>query len=196
MRWAATATVVAVLPGACSSAAAPRVGLPDVVLRLDQDHAPLQAPGHDGVSARADVHEPVSFGPLVLTNTTGQPITIVAVTPGRRDAALAYLGVRASDNQARRVFSLGAAAGAFPYPSAGADWRQVAGVVVRPEHGGGARGVELLVGVAAERPGRWALHDVSVTYRIGSQRYVTTYGDTYTVCAPKTVAGCDPVDPS
>ena len=196
MPWAATGAIVATLLGACSSPATPHVALPDVVLRLDQDHAPLQAPGHDGVSARADLRQPVSFGPLVLTNTTGQPITIVAVEPGRRDAGLAYLGVRASDNQARRVFSLGAAPGAFPYPSAGADWRDVAGVVVRPEHGGGGRGVEVLVGLAADRPGRWALHGVSVTYRIGSQRYVTTYGDTYTVCAPKTVPTCDPVDPS
>jgi hypothetical protein len=200
MSWRTTGAVVAVvlgvLGGACSSPTGPHVALPDVILRLDQDHAPLQAPGHDGVSARADVHQPVSFGPLVLTNTTGQPITIEAVAPGRRDAGLRYLGVRASDNQARRVFSLGAAPGAFPYASASADWRTAAGVVVRPEHGGGARGVEILVGLAADRPGRWALHDVSVTYRIGSQSYVTTYGDTYTVCAPKTVADCDPIDPS
>jgi hypothetical protein len=118
------------------------------------------------------------------------------VEPGRRDAGLRYLGVRASDNQARRVYSLGAAAGAFPYPSDGADWQGVTGVVVRPEHGGGARGVEVLVGLAANRAGRWVLHDVVVTYRIGSQRYVTTYGNTYTVCAPKSVAECDPVDPS
>jgi len=178
---------------ACSSPLPPHVSIPGVTLRLDQDHAPLQAPGHDGVAALAAVGEPVSFGPLVLTNTTGHPITIVGVRPGPRDAGLTYLGVRASASQTRRVFSLGAAQGAFPYPSGGADWRPVPGVVVLPEHGGGARGVEILVGVRAERPGRWTMRGASVTYEVGGQRYVTTYGDTYTVCAPATVESCDAV---
>jgi hypothetical protein len=196
--WAATGVIAGVVlfGAACSGAAPPRVALPGATLRLDQDDAPLQAPGHDAVSARAKVHEPVSFGPLVLTNTTGQPIVVLAVEPGPRDAGLTYLGVRASDRQDRRVFSLGAAPGAFPYPSGGADWRRVEGVVVRPEHGGGARGVEVLIGVAANRAGRWSMRGVSVTYRIGPQRYVTTYDDAYTVCAPPTVATCDPADPS
>jgi hypothetical protein len=183
----------AVAATACSSPLPPHVSIPGVTLRLDQDHAPLQAPGHDGVAALASVREPVSFGPLVLTNTTGHPITIVDVRPGRRDAGLAYLGVRASASQTRRVFSLGAAQGAFPYPSGGADWRPVSGVVVLPERAGGARGVEILVGVRADRPGRWSMRSVSVTYQIGPQRYVTTYGDTYTVCAPATTKSCDPV---
>ena len=183
----------AVAAAACSSPLPPHVSLPGVTLRLDQQHAPLQAPGHDGVAALAAVGEPVSFGPLVLTNTTGHPITIVGVQPGQRDPALTYLGVRASASQSRRVFSLGAAQGAFPYPSGGADWRPVPGTVVLPERDGGARGVEILVGVRAERPGRWTMRSVSVTYQIGAQRYVTTYGDTYTVCAPATITSCDAV---
>jgi len=199
-RAAAGLLVAALLGGACSSSS-PRPSassgptLPAVTLRLDQDHAPLQAPGHDAVSARAAVGAPVSFGALVLSNTTSQPITLVAVEPGRRDDGLAYLGVRASASQSRRVFSLGAAPGAFPYPSGGADWRRVEGLVVQPEQGGGARGVEVLVGVAARRAGRWTLHGVSVTYDVGAQRYVTTFDDTYTVCAPARVATCDPADP-
>jgi len=181
---------------ACSSPLPPHVSIPGVTLRLDQDHAPLQAPGHDGVAGLARVHEPVSFGPLVLTNTTSHPITIVKVSPGPRDAGLAYLGVRASASQTRRVFSLGVAQGAFPYPSGGADWEAVEGVVVRPEHDGGARGVEILVGLAAIRPGRLTMRSVSVTYQLGAQRYVTTYGDTYTVCAPPTIPHCDAVPAS
>jgi len=188
--------VVAITAGAaaaCSSPLPPRVSIPGVTLRLDQDHAPLEAPGHDGVAGLARVREPVSFGPLVLTNTTSRPISIVAVTPGPRDDGLTYLGVRASASQTRRVFSLGVAQGAFPYPSGGADWRTVEGVVVLPERAGGARGVEILVGLRAERPGQWTMRGVSVIYQIGAQRYVTTYGDTYTVCAPPTTAHCDAV---
>jgi hypothetical protein len=91
------------------------------------------------------------------------------------------------------VFSLGAAPGAFPYPSGGADWRDPVGAVVPPEHGG-ARGVELLIGLRATRPGHWSLRGVTVRYRIGAQQYVTTYGNTYTVCAPITEAACPTLD--
>ncbi len=201
-RVGAVGSVTALVVGpllvaaSCSSPHPPHVVLPAVTLRISPADSPLQAPGHDGVSIPADVGVPASFGTLVLTNVTSRPITIVSVEPGPHDGALAWLGARASSSQTRHVYSLGAAQGAFPYPSGGADWRVVPGVVVPPVHDGGARGVEVLVGLAARRSGRWSMHDVTVTYRSGAQTYVTTYGDTYTVCAPKTHIDCAPLPPT
>ncbi len=65
-----------------------------------------------------------------------------------------------------------------------------------PEHDGGARGVEILVGLSVRRAGRWSMRNITVTYRSGGQSYVTTYGNTYTVCAPKTHLACAPLPPT
>jgi len=49
------------------------------VTTLAPDDAPFAYPGRDSVSAPAPVGVPLSFGSLLLGNTTNEPITITAV---------------------------------------------------------------------------------------------------------------------
>jgi len=154
------------------------------VTTLAPDDAPFAYPGRDSVSAPAPVGVPLSFGSLLLGNTTNEPITITAVRVLEADDGVTVLGVKLDDGLQRKAEAIGSQAG-FPAPNPGSEY-QDAPVVVETA-GLAPRGVDVVVGVQANRPGRWRARGIEISYRRGGRDYVTTYRNTFVVCTDMTV---------
>jgi hypothetical protein len=153
------------------------------VTTLSPEDAPLAYPGQDSISAPAPVGVPLSFGSLVLANPTDQPITITSVEVLEADDGLTVLGVEVDPSQVRKAQAVGSQAG-FPAPNPGSAYQDVP--VEVPPAATAPRGVDVVVGLQAARPGRWQARDLRVSYRQGGRRYVTTYRNTWVVCTDMT----------
>ena len=154
------------------------------VTRLSPDDAPFNYPGQDSVGAPAPVGVPLTFGSLLLGNATDEPITITGARVLEADPGMTVLGVQFDAGRQRKAIAIGSQAG-FPAPNPGSEYQEapitVEPVVVLPW------GVDVVVGVQANRPGRWRARGVELTYRRGGRDYVTTYRNTFVVCTDMTV---------
>ena len=157
------------------------------VTTLSPDDAPFVYPGQDSVSAPAPVGVPLSFGSLLLGNSTNEPITITAVRVLEADDGVTVLGVKLDAGLQRKAEAIGSQAG-FPAPNPGAEYQDAPVVVETADLA--PRGVDVVVGLQANRPGRWRARGIEVSYRRGGRDYVTTYRNTFVVCTDMTVQ-CD-----
>ena len=148
--------------------------------RLAPDDAPFSYPGRDTVGAPAPVGVPLSFGSLLLTNTTDEPITITGARVLEAEIGVTVLGVQFDASPHRKASVVGALAG-FPAPNPGSAY-QDAPVTVEPVTAL-PMGVDVVVGLQANRPGRWRARGVEVSYEQGGRSHVTTYANTFVVCA-------------
>ena len=157
------------------------------VTRLAPDDAPFAYPGQDSVSAPAPVGVPLSFGSLLLGNTSDEPITITGARVLEAESGVTVLGVQFDASPQRQASAVGVLAG-FPAPNPGSQYQDapvtVEPVTVLP------MGVDVVVGVQANSPGRWWGRGIELSYRRGGRDYVTTYRNTFLVCTDMTVH-CD-----
>jgi len=154
------------------------------VTRLAPNDAPFNYPGQDSVSAPAPVGVPLSFGSLLLGNASDEPITITGARVLEAEIGVTVLGVQFDASRERKASAVGVLAG-FPAPNPGSEYQDapitVEPVTVLP------MGVDVVVGVQANRPGRWWARGIEVSYRRGGRDYVTTYRNTFVVCTDMTV---------
>jgi len=154
------------------------------VTRLSPDDAPFAYPGRDTVGAPAPVGVPLSFGSLLLGNPTNEPITITGARVLEAEIGVTVLGVQFDASRERKASAVGVLAG-FPAPNPGSQYQDapitVEPVTVLPI------GVDVVVGVQANRPGRWWARGIELSYRRGGRDYVTTYPNTFVVCTDMTV---------
>jgi len=153
---------------------------PGRATRLAPDDAPFSYPGRDTVGAPAPVGVPLSFGSLLLTNTTDEPITITGARVLEAEIGVTVLGVQFDASPRRKASVVGALAG-FPAPNSGSAY-QDAPVTVEPV-AALPMGVDVVVGLQANRPGRWRARGVEVSYDQGGRTHVTTYANTFVLCA-------------
>ena len=133
------------------------------------------------VGAPAPVGVPLSFGSLVLGNMTDRPITISSVGVAEADPGLTVVGVTVASGQERKAIAVGVLPG-YPSDNPGADYRDPP-VIIDPVGGASPRGVDIVVGLQANRPGRWRARGIEVTYEWRGRQYVTTFANTLVVCA-------------
>ena len=159
---------------------APSNSAPPGVIVLGPDDAPFAYPGQDRTGAPAPVGYPVSFGSLVLGNTTDEPITITKIEAREVDPGAAFLGVKIATGADRRDYATGSVGG-FPPDNPGANFQDPP-TVIAPSAGPHDRGVDLVVGMKATAPGNQYIKGLIVSYRRGGRDYVTTYDNTFLVC--------------
>ncbi len=153
------------------------------VTRLSPDEAPFSYPGEDRVGAPAPVGFALSFGSLVLVNTTDEPITITGARVLDVDDGAHVLGVLLDASQDRKSIAIGALP-LFPATNPGSVFQDPP-VVVEPASAA-PRGVDVVVGLTPMRPGVGHARGIEISYRRGGRNYVTTYNNSFHVCTDLT----------
>lgn len=142
------------------------------------DNGPLYSP--DGDEATLTIHPGghMTWGQPIYFNRSGSAIELVSARPASIDRGLRILGVQAASRE--RQGAVGVVAG---YPAEGITGRPVSEVRVAPESSPeGKDGVEFLVGLTADKPGRYVVRGLEVTYEQDGARFRETMPDSLSVC--------------
>lgn len=182
LRWIAAAVVVGGLAAAATTVLVLADGSGEDVIR----GGPLADPGgtmaeaalmHVGQAGTYGVETIENHGPEVAVL---DGVTFVGLTPGLRMLGPLALHVRTQPGLPALVTGL---VRRFPPPHEGATLHPVAGFRIRPWRSW-QDAVELLIGFRPLRKGVLGYRALELRYHVGDRRYVTTFPDPLTVCAP------------
>ena len=176
-RAAAVVVVIAVL----LVAAGMRHPDPTAVTRVSPDDAPFATPFAASTAAPMPSGVPFSIRAMVLVNRTRTPITITSIRVRDVDAAVTVLGVKLDPSPTRGTYPIGPQAG-FPAPNPGSAYRDPP-LEIRPTTGASDGGVDVIVGLLANRTGLWGAKNIEISYRRDGRDHVTTYPVGFLVCA-------------
>jgi hypothetical protein len=131
-----------------------------------------------------EVGEPVTVGTLVLRNRGDEPATLTKLTLVDKPGSLEVVAIKALRLRDRpEGLSLTGIGRGFPPPGTAAALRSLAGTRVDPSRSP-AGGVEVLIGLRPATRGSFAYRSLLLEYRVGLERYATSYAMPFRVCAP------------
>jgi hypothetical protein len=140
----------------------------------------------DSMSSSVRVGRPFTYGHVILFNSSDQVAVLDGVSLWRATSGLRLFALRA--DLPSRDAPGGTLARAPWYPPKGITLHPLAGFPVPArgyEHGDvrGDRGVNLVLGLTIDHPGRFRFHGLVVRYHVGAHRYETIVHQAMQVCS-------------
>ena len=182
LRWVGVSLLAVALATAVVAVVVPTGGSDRRVVR----GGPLAEPGFRmGEAAAMNVGKAGTYGMETITNH-GRAIAVVdRIAFVDRSRGLEILGplvMHLRDRPGTPALVTGLIR-RFPPPHVGATLHPVAGFRISP-HRSWRDDAEVLIGFRAHRTGVLFYRALELYYRVGDRRYVATYRDSLTICAP------------
>jgi hypothetical protein len=169
---AVLALVAAAIWGAWSLGAAPS-GAP-------LPAGPVVAGEANQLSFPREARTRFTYSTPLAFNRGGEPAKIEKVTLVKPSVGLQVIGVMAAGPGRENEY----VSGDVVYPPKLRDLHPAEGYAIAPlRTADGKRGVELVIGLTAARPGRYVMRGVQLEYTVGSRHYSRLLPNTLAVCA-------------